>query len=152
MLLISLAITAAVEGFSKTAEARTPAFLAHIANVTISIVIITLLFALIYRFVPGQALAWKRLWPGSLATAILFIVGKYLLGLYLTRAGVGSTYGAAGSPVVLLVWVYYSAQLFLFGAEFTRIYAYDRESVCLNIEPPSAGLTEDRPDQFPLAS
>lgn len=152
LLLVSLAITTAVERFSKTAEARTPAFLAHIANVAISIIVITVLFALIYRFVPEQTLPWMRLWPGSLATAILFIAGKYLLGLYLTSAGVGSTYGAAGSPVVLLVWVYYSAQLFLFGAEFTRIYACDRDGVRLNIEPPSRGLTEDRPDKFPLAS
>jgi membrane protein len=127
LLLTSLVVTTAVEGFSKAAEARTPAFLAHITNVTISIIIITLLFALIYRFVPEQTLPWMRLWPGSLATAILFTVGKYLLGFYLTRAGVASTYGAAGSPVVLLVWVYYSAQLFLFGAEFTHVYACDRE-------------------------
>jgi membrane protein len=107
-----------------------------LTNNVVSIGIITVLFALIYRFVPEQTLPWRLLWPGSFATAILFTLGKYALGVYLGKAGIGSAYGAAGSLVVLFVWVYYSAQLFLFGAEFTRIFACHQAGVCLNLEHP----------------
>ena len=75
------------------------------------------------------------MWPGSFGTAALFTIGKFLLGFYLGRASVASSYGAAGSLAVLLIWVYYSAQLFIFGAEFTRIYACHTAGVCLNVEP-----------------
>ena len=81
------------------------------------------LFALIFKFVPDVPIAWRDVWIGAGATALFFTVGKSLLALYIGTAGVGSTYGAAGSLVALVVWVYYSAQIFFFGAEFTRVYA-----------------------------
>jgi membrane protein len=142
LLLVSLVASTALAAFSQVLGARPPSPLAHGLNAIVSIVVITLLFAVIYRVVPDETLPWRRLWPGSFATAVLFIGGKFLLALYLTRAGVGSVYGAAGSLVVLLVWLYYSAQIFLFGAEFTRVYARDREGVCLNIGPLDSAPSE----------
>ena len=137
LLLVSLVATTALAALAKVVSSYVPAPLVQSANMLVSIAGITVLFALIYRFVPEQTLPWRRLWPGSFATAILFTVGKDLLGLYLGKASVGSGYGAAGSLVVLLVWVYYSSQLFLFGAEFTRIFACHQADECLNLHPTS---------------
>ena len=136
LLLVSLVVTAFLAGLGKFAESYLPVGLFHIVNILFSVAVITGLFAVIYRFVPQQTLPWRRLWPGSFATAVLFTIGKYLLGFYLGRASVSSPYGAAGSLVVLLIWVYYSSQLFLFGAEFTRIYACHTAGVCLNVSQP----------------
>jgi membrane protein len=152
LLLVSLVVTTILAGLSRLAGSHVPAALLQTVNTIVSIVGITVLFALIYRYVPEQTLPWSRLWLGSFATAVLFVVGKYALGLYLGKASVGSAYGAAGSLVVLLVWVYYSAQLFLFGAEFTRIYACEREGVCLNIQRESSAEAEHRQEKLPLAS
>jgi len=91
-------------------------------NVVVSLSVITLLFALIYKVLPDVRLAWRDVWVGALVTAGLFTIGKLLIGLYLGTTSVASTYGAAGSVVVILVWVYYSAQVILLGAEFTREY------------------------------
>ena len=91
-------------------------------NVVVSLGVITLLFALIYKVLPDVRLAWRDVWVGALVTAGLFTIGKLLIGLYLGTTSVASTYGAAGSVVVILVWVYYSAQVILLGAEFTREY------------------------------
>jgi membrane protein len=85
--------------------------------------IIVLLFAMIFRFLPDAKIAWRDVWTGAALTAILFIVGKLLLGLYLGSGAAGSAYGAASSLVTLLLWVFYSAQILLFGAEFTKVYA-----------------------------
>jgi len=85
--------------------------------------VITLLFAFIYRFLPDARIAWKDVWVGSAVTAVLFLAGKQILGLYLAQKGVSSSYGAAGSLVLVLIWVYYTAQIFLLGAAFTRVYA-----------------------------
>jgi membrane protein len=84
---------------------------------------VTLLFALIYKILPAVAIAWRDVWVGAGMTALLFMVGKFLIGLYLGRSGIGSAYGAAGSLVLVLVWVYYSGLIFFFGAEFTQVYA-----------------------------
>jgi len=92
-------------------------------NFLVSLVVITLLFALLFKFVPARAISWRDVRVGAILTALLFTIGKFLLGLYLGKAGVGSAYGAAGSLVAVIVWVYYSAQIFFFGAEFTRVYA-----------------------------
>ena len=86
-----------------------------------------MLFALIFRFLPDRRVAWHDAWVGAAATTLLFSLGKRLIGLYLANASIGSAYGAAGSLVVVLVWVYYSAQIFLFGAEFTHVYARSRK-------------------------
>ena len=91
-------------------------------NVIVSLGVITLLFAMIYKVLPDVELAWRDVWVGGLVTAGLFSIGKSVIGLYLGTSGFSSTYGAAGSVVVLLVWVYYSSQVVLLGAEFTREY------------------------------
>jgi membrane protein len=84
---------------------------------------IAALFALIFRFVPAIKLPFRYVWPGAIATALFFSLGKTLIALYLGKSSVGSPYGAAGSVIVVIVWVYYSAQIFYFGAEFTHAYA-----------------------------
>ena len=94
-------------------------------NVVVSLGVITLLFAMIYKVLPDVELAWSDVWVGGLVTAGLFTIGKSLIGLYLGTSGLSSSYGAAGSVVVLLVWVYYSSQIILLGAEFTREYVVE---------------------------
>jgi membrane protein len=93
-------------------------------DLLLSLSMTTLLFALIYKYVPRENIAWGDVWIGGLVTAALFTVGKFLIGLYLGRSSLSSAYGAAGSVMVLLLWIYYSAQIFLLGAEFTHEYAY----------------------------
>jgi membrane protein len=95
----------------------------ELLNWLVSFALITLLFALIYKMLPDVEIAWNDVWVGAAATAVLFTVGKTLLGLYLGKSSVTSAFGAAGSLVLILLWVYYSAQLLLFGAEFTRVWA-----------------------------
>jgi membrane protein len=89
----------------------------------VSFVVIAALFALIYRFMPDVDLEWRDVAAGAILTSLLFSLGKLVIGLYLGKTSLGSTFGAAGSLVVLLVWVYYSAQVFLLGAEFTHVFA-----------------------------
>lgn len=96
----------------------------RIVDLVVSFAILSTLFALIYQYVPHADIAWSDVWLGAAVTAVLFIIGRVLIGLYLGTAGVGSGFGAAGSLVVLLMWVYYSAQIFLLGAEFTWVYAH----------------------------
>ncbi|MEL6938994.1 MAG: YihY/virulence factor BrkB family protein [Cyanobacteria bacterium J06598_1] len=95
----------------------------QILNTVISFAVITLLFGMIYKVLPDVKIAWKDVWVGASITALLFTLGKFLIGLYLGNSSVASAYGAAGSFVVLLLWIYYSAQILLFGAEFTQVYA-----------------------------
>jgi len=97
-------------------------FLQYI-NLIVSFALITLLFALVYKVLPDVEISWRDVWVGAAVTSLLFTIGKFLIGLYLGSSTVGSAYGAAGSLIVLLVWIYYSAQVFLMGAEFTKIYA-----------------------------
>ena len=95
-----------------------------VIDVPLSVVISTVLFALVYKYVPLERLAWGDVWVGGLVTAILFNIGKFAIGYYLGKSAFASVYGAAGSLLVLLLWTYYSAQIFLFGAEFTKSYSY----------------------------
>lgn len=90
--------------------------------------VITLLFALIYRFLPDAKISWRDVWVGAAVTSVLFLAGKQVLGIYLAQPGITSSYGAAGSLVLMLVWVYYTAQICLFGAAFTRVYALNHGS------------------------
>lgn len=94
-----------------------------LVNILVSLAVLTVLFAFLLRVLPEAEIAWSDVWLGAAVTALLFVIGKELIGLYLGRASVGSVYGAAGSLVVLLVWIYYSAQILLLGAEFTHAYA-----------------------------
>lgn len=125
LLLVSLVVSAllAVLGTFFTGLLPIPAVVLETLNFVVSLAVVALLFALIFHFVPETKVAWKDVWVGSVATAILFTIGKSLLGLYLGKASPGSAYGAAGSFVVTIVWVYYSAQIFYFGAEFTRAFS-----------------------------
>jgi len=93
-------------------------------DIVLSLGLTTLLFAMIYKYVPRETIAWGDVWIGGLVTAGLFTVGKLLIGLYLGRSSLSSAYGAAGSIMVLLLWIYYSAQIFLLGAEFTHVFTY----------------------------
>ena len=123
LLLISLLLSAGLAGIGGSFGHGVPAWVLQAFDFVVSVAVITILFAAIYRFLPSERLPWSDLWIGSFITSIGFVIGKFLLGVYLSRANVGSAYGAAGSLIVLLVWIYYSAQIFFLGAEFTRSYA-----------------------------
>lgn len=125
LLLVSLMLSAAITFVAEWMGQMSPGTesLAHLLNLVISFAIITLLFALMFKFLPDAKIAWKDVWLGAAITAALFTLGKFALGLYLGKSSVGSSYGAAGSLVVLLLWVYYSAQILFFGAEFTQVWA-----------------------------
>jgi membrane protein len=97
-------------------------------NQLVSIGVGTLLFAMIYKVLPNVRLDWRDVWTGALVTSVLFGIGRLLIGLYLGQSGVASSYGAAGSIVVILLWVYYSSQIVLLGAEFTKVYAHNEGS------------------------
>ena len=123
LLLVSLLVSAALEALGKFSSdwLPMPPVALDAINFVVALAGITILFALIFRYVPAIRVAWKTVWTGAIATAVLFTTGKFCIGLYLGRAAVGSPYGAAGSIIVIIVWVYYSAMIFLFGAEFTHV-------------------------------
>jgi len=98
-------------------------FLPEVINFLVLFVMTTILFAMIYRVVPDKEITWTDVWLGAAVTALLFMLGRYAIGLYLTISKSASAYGAAGSLIVLLLWIYYSAQIFLLGAEFTKVYS-----------------------------
>jgi len=125
VLLASLLLSAALSVVGQLVAGALPGgeVLWHGVSFLVSFAIIVLLFAAIYKVLPDVQISWGDVWVGSAVTALLFTIGKLAIGLYLGHASVGSTYGAAGSLLVLLVWVYYSAQILFFGAEFTQVYA-----------------------------
>ncbi|MBW4521073.1 MAG: YihY/virulence factor BrkB family protein [Scytolyngbya sp. HA4215-MV1] len=125
LLLVSLVLSAALAAIGNFFNSALPGFVivGEILNFVISLIVITLLFAAIYKFLPDVIVRWKNLWIGATITAFLFTIGKFLIGLYLGNSSIGSTYGAAGSLVVILIWVFYSAQILLIGAEFTQVYS-----------------------------
>lgn len=125
VLLVSLAFSAALAALGGWLGSFMPesVVLGHLLNWVVTVAIITLLMALIFKVLPDAKVAWRDVWIGSFVTAVLFQIGKFLIGLYIGKASVASTFGAAGSLAVLLVWVYYSAQIALLGAEFTRAWA-----------------------------
>ena len=130
LLLVSLVISAALSAFGTWSAGLVGdwEWLLQLLNLATSLVIETGLFAMIYKIMPRARIAWRDVWIGAAVTAALFEIGKLLIGLYLGKSGVTSGFGAAGSLVVLLVWVYYSAQIFLLGAEFTWLYAHQHGS------------------------
>jgi membrane protein len=123
-MLANTILTAIVQNFGDILPGR--AYVLRIANSALFLSIVTLLFAMIYKMLPDTTIAWSDVVIGAVATSLLFAIGKFLIGLYLVYSSVVSAYGAAGSLVVVLVWVYYSAQIFYFGAEFTKVYATRR--------------------------
>ena len=142
LLLVSLVISAALAALGKYLSGLIPEqeVLWHIVNFLISLGVITVLFALIFKVLPDVKIAWRDVWIGALITALLFDLGKFLIGLYLGRGSFASAYGAFGSLVVVLMWVYYSAQIIFLGAEFTRMYAVEYGS---HVQPaPGAQFVE----------
>ncbi len=125
LLLVSLVLSTAISALTTfvTGWVADLSWLWQIINLGLSLAVITGLFALIYKYLPDVKVTWSDVLTGAFITALLFTIGKFLLGLYLGNSSFGSTYGAAGSLVVILVWVYYSAQILFFGAEFTQVYA-----------------------------
>ena len=125
LLLVSLLLTAGIAFVGKQFGAMVPGMeaLIQILNSILSLAVITLLFGMMFKILPDANIAWRDVWIGAFITALLFTLGKFALGFYLGRSGVASSYGAAGSLIVLLLWVYYSSQIVFFGAEFTQVYA-----------------------------
>jgi membrane protein len=125
LMIVSLVISAAIAAWGKYWSGWFGAMevLLQAANFVVSVAIVTVLFAIIYKIMPRAVIRWRDVWIGALVTALLFSLGKFLIGFYIVKSGVESSYGAGGALVVLLVWVYYSAQIFLLGAEFTKVYA-----------------------------
>jgi membrane protein len=126
LLLVSLLMSAALSAVAAYLGGLLPGanhILLRAADLGLGFGIVTLLFALIYKVLPDVRIGWSDVWIGSAATALLFTLGRFLIGLYLGRSGVASTFGAAGSLAVILIWVYYSSQILFFGAEFTKAYA-----------------------------
>jgi membrane protein len=125
LLIVSLVVSAVLAAVSRWFEGMLPDLfvLVWLTNLISSLVVFTILFALVYRALPDTRIPWTDLWLGAAITAVLFTIGKSMIGLYLGTSGVTSAYGAAGSFVLILIWVYYSATIFLFGAEITRAYS-----------------------------
>ena len=122
---VSLAIEALLKGFSHYVQSLLPGgmVIALAVYLVFDFTVVVLLFAMIFKFLPDVKIQWRDVWIGAVITAILFGIGKWLLGFYLGSGAAGSAYGAASSLITLLLWVYYSSQILLFGAEFTQVYA-----------------------------
>lgn len=132
MLLVSLVLTAGMAGigaFSEDYFPRTALVLLHIANAVFSLACVTAVFAMLFKWLPNASIGWRDVGIGAFTTAVLFSGGRIAIGLYLGESAIASAYGAAGTLVVLLLWLYYSAQVFLFGAELTHVHAAHRLSV-----------------------
>ncbi len=127
LLLVALVVSAAISAFGAMLENVLPSALTtpvlYVINTLVSLGVITLLFAAIYKVLPDVKIRWKDVWVGAFATAILFAVGKFLIGLYIGNSNPASAYGAAGSLVLILLWIYYSSIILFLGAEFTQVWA-----------------------------
>ena len=149
LLLVSLVVTGMLAVFSKNWGSTYPgvATALYLGNFLVSLSVITALIAMLFKWLPNVPIAWREVWIGALTTALLFIAGQTAIGFYLTRSALGSAYGAAGAMVVLLTWLYYSAQIFLFGAEFTQVYARRCETLgadCLKRDAAADGIRMQR--------
>ena len=151
LILVSLLTGAAISAAGKFVPQALPAteFLLQAANFVVTLALVMVLFALLYRILPDSLVAWQDVWTGAAITALLFSIGKLLIGLYLGHSSTSSPFGAAGSVVVFLLWVYYSAQIFLFGAEFTEVYAVARRTrgasmAAVPLAPPDLLSEQDR--------
>jgi membrane protein len=125
LLMISSSLLAALKLYLSN-SVHIPMILFQAGDIFVSLLILTLIFAILYKFLPDVYISWRDVWVGAVVTAILFTVGKIFLGSYIGRSTISSAYGAAGSLVVVLLWVYYSAQIIFVGAEFTQVYARKR--------------------------
>ena len=143
LLLVSMSIAAAITALGHTIATQTPysQFGLALLNLGVSFVLMSVLFAAIYKILPNKELEWRDVAVGAVVTALLFLVGQFLLGYYFGSSGIARPYGAAGGLIVLLIWVYYSAQVFLLGAEFTKVYAvhHGSQQSRMDVDEPFAG-------------
>lgn len=146
LMMVSLVISAALAAFGSWSSGLMPGWeiVLQIVNIGISLVITTLLFGMIYKLMPSVRIAWRDVLVGATVTAILFEVGKLLIGLYIGKSGVNESFAAAGSLVVLLAWVYYAAQIFLLGAEFTKVFAAENAEVAASKAQSATGSQSPR--------
>lgn len=145
LLLVSLIVSTGLAASSQFIAPYLPEFLLQLVSSAVSLAFITLLFAMMFKWLPDTKIAWGDVWLGAAVTAVLFEIGKLLIGLYIGKQGLESTYGAAASLVVLLIWVYYTSQIVLLGAEFTRAYAVRHGSLLVSrrtkpVQPMSAAV------------
>ena len=142
LLLVSLVVSAVLSVLSGFFNHLLPSpwlvQVWQVANVIVSLGVITVLFAMLYRFLPDTEVPWRDVWIGAGLTALLFVISKFLIGLYLGQSSMGSAYGPAGSLVLILVWVYYASLVLLFGAEFTAVYAHHHGSRAARESPIAA--------------
>ena len=147
-LLVSLVLSTALTGLGGRLGGLLPSGLSgallEVVNSVVSLAVITLLFAAMFKVMPDAKISWRSVWVGALATAVLFVVGKFVIGLYLGKSNPGQAYGAAGSLAVLLLWIYYSSLILLFGAEFTETWAKHRGE---SIEPEPGAVRVERQKQ-----
>jgi membrane protein len=125
----------------------------QVVNALVSFAVITTLFAMIFKMLPGVKIAWSDVWIGAAVTSLLFTIGKTLIGLYIGKTALASSFGAAGTFVVVIVWVYYSSLVFLLGAEFTHSYARSHGSLyrAANAESPAKGRAPGKREETPRA-
>jgi membrane protein len=135
LLTVSLVVNAAISSLGQHMFGSTEAILQFL-NLAASIAVTTILFAAIYKILPNVRIAWSDVWVGALVTSVLFAVGRWLIGLYIGKSAVAATFGSAGPFVALMVWIYYSTQIFLLGAEFTYVVARARERVVPGVADP----------------
>ena len=131
LLLVSLVISTALAAFSDYLDWILPglATLLHILHLTLSFAFTTVLFAMMFKILPDKPVEWEEVWLGAAVAALLFTVGKHLISLYIGSSNIASTYGAAGAVIIILVWVYYSVQILLLGAEFAKAYTDQRRAL-----------------------
>jgi membrane protein len=141
LLLVSLIVTAGLAAFGKYAAPHVQEWVLHLISILVSISVISLLFAVMFKWLPDAAVDWYDVWLGAIVTAALFEVGKSAIGFYIGKQGLDSTYGAAASIIVVLIWVYYSSQIILMGAEITHAFAKHRGSIKLR-------ESSDKPQSF----
>ena len=146
LLIVSLVMSAALSAIGKWMGPMFGSWevVAQAVNFVISFAMVSVMFALIYKIMPRVKIAWRDVWTGAIVTALLFTIGKFAIGLYIGKSGVASAFGAAGSLAVLLIWIYYSAQIFLLGAEFTWAYAHRLGSLQNKAEPAPAQALPSR--------
>ncbi|CAA9420497.1 MAG: Ribonuclease BN [uncultured Ramlibacter sp.] len=144
LLMVSLVVSAGLAAFGSWAGGLMPGWetLLHLLNIAITLTFLTVLFAMIFKLMPSTPVSWRDVWVGAFVTAILFEVGKLLIGLYIGKSGMSESFAAAGAVVILLVWVYYAAQIFLLGAEFTKAYADAHGSLAAPRKPPQEHPTK----------
>jgi membrane protein len=159
VMVVSLVVHGIIEVLMSSLSALLPtAIVVYIANLVVTFITITALFAVIFKVLPDAKVKWRHVWVGAMTTTVLFMLGKFGIGLYLGNSSIGSTYGAAGSLVILLVWVYYSAAILYFGAAFTRRYVQHKgERIYPNnyavwveqVEVESKGVIPEKPATSP---